>query len=183
MDGAVLTWKLYWCVLTERNWAVCGCHQETWLCTCCWSVSLSLGVDLTSLPVHYLLTRAAGEQEGSCRPGTVEADKSSLWMDLFPLDSVILIVVTCICFQFSRGRIQTPPYKARAFGCRDNAPPPPRGKKTCYGPAYLPQRKPATSQFLDDYKVISYNSVCSLKELTGLRYLGFVENSIRGKLI
>ena len=43
-----------------------------------------------------------------------------------------------------------PPYKARAFGSCDNAPPPPRGKKTCYAPAYLPQRKPATSQFLDD---------------------------------
>ena len=39
--------------------AVCGCHQETWLCACCWSVSLSLGIDLASLPVHYLLTTAA----------------------------------------------------------------------------------------------------------------------------
>ena len=50
--------------------AVCGCHQETWLCTCCWSVSLSLGIDLASLPVHYLLTRAvaSGEEGGSCPP-------------------------------------------------------------------------------------------------------------------
>ena len=48
---------------TDAFWlnetAVCGCHQETWLCACCWSVSLSLGIDLASLPVHYLLTRAA----------------------------------------------------------------------------------------------------------------------------
>ena len=48
---------------TDAFWlnetAVCGCHQETWLCACCCSVSLSLGIDLASLPVHYLLTRAA----------------------------------------------------------------------------------------------------------------------------
>ena len=42
-------------------------------------------------------------------PGSVEPDKSSLWMDLFSLDSVILIVVTCnyYCLPFSfhiRGR-------------------------------------------------------------------------------
>ena len=41
-------------------------------------------------------------------PGPVEPDKSSLWIedfhyskDLFSLDSVILIVVTCSCLPFS----------------------------------------------------------------------------------
>ena len=39
---------------------------------------------------------------GSFPPGSVEPDKSSLWMDLFSLDSVILIVVTCKnCLPFS----------------------------------------------------------------------------------
>ena len=77
-----------------------------------------------------------------------------------------------------------PLYKARAFGSHDNAPPPlPCDKKPSYGPAYFAYRKPATSQFLDDQKVISYNSLCSSKGLIGLRYLGFVEKSIRGKLI
>ena len=91
---------------TDAFWlnetAVCGCHQEIWLCACCWSVSLFLGIDRASLPVHYLLTRAAasGGEGRQLPPGTVEPDKSSLWMDLFSLDSVILIVVTCICVQF-----------------------------------------------------------------------------------
>ena len=34
-------------------------------------------------------------------PQPVEPDKSSLWMNLFPLDSVILIVLTCNCLPFS----------------------------------------------------------------------------------
>ena len=34
-------------------------------------------------------------------PGPVEPDKSSLWMDLFSLASVILIVVTCNRVPFS----------------------------------------------------------------------------------
>ena len=59
---------------TDAFWlnetAVCGCHQETWLCACCWSVSLSLGVDLTLLPVHYLLSRAAG---GNCWAGQIKS--------------------------------------------------------------------------------------------------------------
>ena len=52
------------------------------------------------------LTRAvaSGGQGGSCRPGPVEPDKSSLWMDLFSLDSVILIIVTCNCLPFSYSR-------------------------------------------------------------------------------
>ena len=96
-----------------------GCAQ------CCWSVSPSLGIDLVLRPVHYLLTRtvaSGGGGRGSCSsPRTVEPDKPSLWVDLFSLESVILIVVTCICFPFSWGRIQTP-YKVPAFGSRDNPP-------------------------------------------------------------
>ena len=41
---------------------------------------------------------------GCCPPGPVEADKSSPWMDLFSLDSVILIEVTCNCLPFSNWR-------------------------------------------------------------------------------
>ena len=37
-------------------------------------------------------------------PGTVEPNTSSLWMDLFSLDSVILIMVTCNCLPFSYSR-------------------------------------------------------------------------------
>ena len=33
-------------------------------------------------------------------PGPVEPDKSSLWMYLFSLDSVILIIVICNCLPF-----------------------------------------------------------------------------------
>ena len=37
-------------------------------------------------------------------PGPVEPETSSLWMDLFALDSVILIIVTCNCLPFSYSR-------------------------------------------------------------------------------
>ena len=37
-------------------------------------------------------------------PGTVEPNTSSLLMDLFSLDSVILIMVTCNCLPFSYSR-------------------------------------------------------------------------------
>ena len=47
---------------------------------------------------------------GAAAPGTVEPDKSSLWMDLFSLDS---------------GEDTDPPYKVHAFGSRENSPPPP----------------------------------------------------------
>ena len=96
--------------------------------------------------------RAVLAKGGSCPlpPGHVEPDTSSLWMDLFSLDSVILIMVTCNClpfsysrsifrrhiswkvlkiafrslpiWKFSRGGYPRPPYKAPAFGTRDNAP-------------------------------------------------------------
>ena len=40
----------------------------------------------------------------SGRLGEQLPDKSSLWMDMFSLDSVILIVVTCNCLPFSYSR-------------------------------------------------------------------------------
>ena len=43
-----------------------------------------------------------GGARGAAAPlGPVELDTSSLWMDLFSLDSVILIIVTCNCLPFS----------------------------------------------------------------------------------
>ena len=47
-----------------------------------------------------------GGGRGAAAPplGSVETDKSSVWMDLFSLVSVILIVVTCNCLPFSRPR-------------------------------------------------------------------------------
>ena len=41
---------------------------------------------------------------GSCpppSPGPVEPDKSSLWVDLFSSDSVILVIVTCSNSEFA----------------------------------------------------------------------------------
>ena len=43
----------------------------------------------------------AGAGGGSCPHGSIEPEKSSLWMDLFSLVSVILIVVTCNYLLFS----------------------------------------------------------------------------------
>ena len=76
---------------------------------------------------------------GSCPPPRpVEPDTTSLWMDLFSLNSAILIIVTCNGLPYSRSTylmtsaensISEPPnlkvffYKARTFGTRDNAPP------------------------------------------------------------
>ena len=44
-----------------------------------------------------------------CRapPGPVDPDTASLWMDLFSLDSVIFIIVTCICLPFSEPYLMT----------------------------------------------------------------------------
>ena len=42
-----------------------------------------------------------GRRGGSCPPGPFEPDKSSLWTDLYSLDSVILVIVTCNCLPFS----------------------------------------------------------------------------------
>ena len=39
----------------------------------------------------------------SGRLGEQLPDKSSLWMDMFSLDSVILIVVTCNCLPWAEG--------------------------------------------------------------------------------
>ena len=104
---------------------------------------------------------ASGVVGGGGRGGW---DRSSLWMDLFSLDS-ILVIVTCNCLPFSYSRwffsetylvtsaennvLDPPnlkffffwggggtarrPYKARAFGTCDNAPPP-HYKRPTYGP-------------------------------------------------
>ena len=51
-----------------------------------------VGVSFRTLPRAL----ASGGQGGAAAlPGPVEPHKSCLWMDLFSLDSVILIVVTC----------------------------------------------------------------------------------------
>ena len=45
-----------------------------------------------------------GGKGAAVPPGPVEPDKSSLWMDLFSLDSVIFVKVTCNCLPFSYWR-------------------------------------------------------------------------------
>ena len=51
-------------------------------------------VHWNSLEKHYVIRAvASGEARGAAAPlGPVEIDTSSLWMDLFSLDSVILII-------------------------------------------------------------------------------------------
>ena len=120
--------------------AVCGCSQETWLCTCCWSVSLSLGIDLASLPVHYLLTRAvASGEEGEAAPRNCWAEliKSVNGFVIFRLS--YFDCSNLHLFSIFMGEDTDPPlYKARAFGSHDNAPHPlPCDKKPSYGPAYF----------------------------------------------
>ena len=80
----------------------------------------------------------AKEGGGAWSPGPVEPDKSSLWIDLFSLDSVILIVVTCNCLLFSYLRsifrrhlmtsaensVSEPP-NLKIFWEKDPTPPPP----------------------------------------------------------
>ena len=46
------------------------------------------------------LRAVANRGEGGGGPGPFEPDRSSLWMNLFSLDSVILIIVTCNCLPF-----------------------------------------------------------------------------------
>ena len=41
-----------------------------------------------------------GGGKRAAAPGPVEPDKTTLWINLFFLDSVILIVVTCNCLPF-----------------------------------------------------------------------------------
>ena len=144
MNGAVPTWKLYWCVLTERNsclWLPPGDMAVRVLLECVSFLGRWSYITTGTLSAY----QSRGGGGGQLPTGTVEPDKSSLWMDLFPLDWVILIVVTCICFQFSRGRIQTPPpYKARAFDSCDNAapsPPPSSWQKNLLRPCLLASKK------------------------------------------
>ena len=76
-------------------------------------MSLSLGMDLASLPVHYLLTRAAasGGEGGQPPPGTVEPGQ------IKSVDGFVL-------FRLMGEDKDPSPYKVRAFGSRYNAPPP-----------------------------------------------------------
>ena len=85
-------------------------------------------------------------------PGRVEPDISSLWMDLFSLDSVIFVVDFSGTYLMTNAENSVlelpkpippykaspiPPYKSRAFGTRDNVPPlppPPYYKESSYGP-------------------------------------------------
>ena len=39
--------------------------------------------------------------------GPVDPDTAGLWMDLFSLDSVIFIIVTCNCLPFSKPYLMT----------------------------------------------------------------------------
>ena len=57
-------------------------------------------------PIIRAMTRVGGlgGRRAAALPGPIEPDKSSLWMDLFSLDSVILIIVTCNCLPFSYWR-------------------------------------------------------------------------------
>ena len=114
------------------------------------------GWDKETIPLRRTGAQSSTSKGGSCPPsppGHVEPDTSSLWMDLFSLDSVILIMVTCNCLPFSYSRsifrrhiswqvlkiafrslqiwkiwkfsgkgYPRTPYKAPAFGTRDNAP-------------------------------------------------------------
>ena len=95
--------------------------------------------------------RGGGKGGAADPPGPVKPDTSSLWMELFPLDSVMFdIFIFKVDFSETYPRqvlkiasklenflvedTPKPPYKAPAFGTRDNAPPPPtphpRYKKT-----------------------------------------------------
>ena len=137
---------------TDAFWlnetAVCGCHQETWLCACCWSVSLSLGVDLTLLPVHYLLTRAAGGWRGAaahrnCWAGQIKSVDGSVPFRLSYFDCSNLHLFSI----FTREDTDPPPpYKARAFDSCDNAapsplPPPSSWQKNLLRPCLLASKK------------------------------------------
>ena len=52
--------------------------------------------------IRAVASGGGGGARGAAAPlAPVELDTSSLWMDLFSLDSVIFIIVTCNCFPFS----------------------------------------------------------------------------------
>ena len=52
----------------------------------------------------YKAIASGGASGAPAPPGPVEPDTSSLWMELFSLDSVIFIIVTCNCLPFPYSR-------------------------------------------------------------------------------
>ena len=94
--------------------------------------------------------QSRSKRGGSCaRP--VEPHTSSLWMDLFSLDSVILIIVTCSCAIFifeadfsetyvmtsAENSVSEPPDLKNFWGGNPQTPlqgSPPPYKKPSYGP-------------------------------------------------
>ena len=86
-------------------------------------MSLSLGIDLASLPVHYLLTRAAasGGKGGQPPPEVLSRTNQVKSVDGF--------VIFRLIGEDTDPPPPPPPYKFRAFGSRDNAPRSPRDKK------------------------------------------------------
>ena len=86
-----------------------GCARTVVVCHFPWALILYYDRSTICLLTRAVASGWGGGNRGKLSPlGTVEPDKSSLWVDLFSLDSIILIVVTCICFLFPWGRIETP---------------------------------------------------------------------------
>ena len=150
MNGAVPTWKLYWCVLTERNsclWLPPGDMAVRVLLECVsflgrWSY-------ITTGPLSAYQSRGGGGRGAvaprNCWAGQIKSVDGFVPFRLSYFDCSNLYLFSI----FTREDTDPPPLQGSWVAIMP-PPPPPRGKKTCYGPAYLPQRKPATSQFLDD---------------------------------
>ena len=96
-----------------------GCARVVGVCLFHWALILH----------HYrstiCLPEPRGREGGSCPPELLSRTNQVCGWICSPLDSVILIVVTCICFQFSRGRIQTPPPTRLVPSAVAIMPPPP----------------------------------------------------------
>ena len=58
--------------------------------------------------INLVSSKWSESRRAAASPEPVEPDKSSLWMDLFSLDSVILIIVICYCLPFSSSRSWAP---------------------------------------------------------------------------
>ena len=85
---------------------------HVWLCLVTgghvWLCVLMCGYVLLGVPMcGYMWLCVAICAESPPPPGPVDPDTASLWMDLFSLDSVIFIIVTCICLPFSEPYLMT----------------------------------------------------------------------------